>query len=508
MGREASGQLELDLWGLSPTAAEEQIAASRQNDSPADAAGTEQDNRREDGGGEPLRRDRAAPLGELRAEPDGGVGGPDPVLHRPGPPGAGAGGHADGDIGRGRLLAGDLSGEGRPASEREADSRGDRDGRAGVDQGPGAGAGSGPRGVGADPALRREPDQLGRAHPGPPRLDALDRRAGRPGEDLGAERGLPFGAGGQRAAEGVHAGQPGGAFRGGDDPLPARAAPSLEPAARFVPASQDDLAPKGRKARFQANLAAIRLARALAGEDRQASVDEQRVLARWSSWGAIPDVFDNAKDDWSAERAELRGLLSDAEWDAAARTTINAHYTDPLIARQMWRTMQALGFEHGTVLEPGSGAGTFIGLAPEAAQMTGVELDPLTASISAAIYPQASIRAESFADTRLPEGSFDAAIGNVPFGNVTLHDPVHNGTRQSMHNHFILKSLALTRPGGLMAVLTSHYTMDAQNPGARREMAELADLLDAVRLPTGAHRRAAGSDVVTDLLILRRREPD
>lgn len=237
-------------------------------------------------------------------------------------------------------------------------------------------------------------------------------------------------------------------------------------------------------------------------------MDEQRVLARWSSWGAIPDVFDNAKDDWSAERAELRGLLSDAEWDAAARTTINAHYTDPLIARQMWRTMQALGFEHGTVLEPGSGAGTFIGLAPEAAQMTGVELDPLTASISAAIYPQASIRAESFADTRLTEGTFDAAIGNVPFGNVTLHDPVHNGTRQSMHNHFILKSLALTRPGGLMAVLTSHYTMDAQNPGARREMAELADLLGAVRLPTGAHRRAAGSDVVTDLLILRRREPD
>jgi N12 class adenine-specific DNA methylase len=237
-------------------------------------------------------------------------------------------------------------------------------------------------------------------------------------------------------------------------------------------------------------------------------VDEQRVLARWSSWGAIPDVFDNAKDGWSAERAELRSLLSGAEWDAAARTTINAHYTDPLIARQMWRTMQSLGFEHGTVLEPGSGAGTFIGLAPEAAQMTGVELDPLTASISAALYPHASIRAESFADTRLPEGSFDAAIGNVPFGNVTLHDPVHNPTRQSMHNHFILKSLRLTRPGGLMAVLTSHFTMDAQNPGARREMAELADLIGAVRLPTGAHRRAAGSDVVTDLLILRRREPE
>jgi len=232
------------------------------------------------------------------------------------------------------------------------------------------------------------------------------------------------------------------------------------------------------------------------------------VLARWSSWGAIPDVFDDTKGDWDRERTELRSLLSDTEWDAAARTTINAHYTDPLIARQMWRALGDLGFTGGTVLEPGSGAGTFIGLAPERAQMTGVELDPITAGISAALYPHAEIRAESFADTRLPGGSFDAAIGNVPFGNVTLHDPVHNPTRQSMHNHFILKSLALTRPGGMVAVLTSHFTMDAQNPGARREMNDLADLVGAVRLPTGAHRRAAGSDVVTDLLIFRRREPD
>lgn len=219
-------------------------------------------------------------------------------------------------------------------------------------------------------------------------------------------------------------------------------------------------------------------------------------------------MFDQAREDWTAERAKLRSVLSAAEWDAAARTTINAHYTDPLIARQMWRTMRRLGFAHGVVLEPGSGAGTFIGLAPDNAEMTGVELDPLTASISAALYPHATIRAESFADTRLPEGTFDAAIGNVPFGNVILHDPLHNRTRQSMHTHFLLKSLRLTRPGGLMVVLTSHYTMDAQNPGARREMNELADLVAAIRLPTGAHRRAAGSDVLTDLLSFRRREPD
>src|SRR5699024_8530402 len=206
-------------------------------------------------------------------------------------------------------------------------------------------------------------------------------------------------------------------------------------------------------------------------------------------------------------RGQLRSLLSPDEWDAAARTTINAHYTDPLIVRQMWRAMTALGFDGGTVLEPGSGLGTFLGLAPETARMTGVELDPVTAAISRALYPHAEVRGESFADTRLPEASFDAAIGNVPFSDVALHDPVHNPTRQSMHNHFILKSLRLTRPGGMVAVLTSQYTMDAQNPGARREMAMLADLVGAIRLPAGAHRRAAGTEVVTDLLILRRREP-
>lgn len=275
-----------------------------------------------------------------------------------------------------------------------------------------------------------------------------------------------------------------------------------------MPASQEDLAPSGGKARFRANADAIRLVRTLADEQRAATVDEQRVLARWSSWGAIPEVFDTAKADWEAERQELRGLLSEEEWEAAARTTINAHYTDPLIAKQMWRLLSELGFRHGTVLEPGSGAGTFIGLAPEGAEMTGVELDPITAAISQGLYPHAAIRAESFADTRLPEAHFDAAIGNVPFSKVVLHDPVHNGTKQSIHNHFILKSLRLTRPGGLMAVLTSHYTMDAQSPGARREMNDLADLVGAIRLPTGAHRRAAGTAALTDLLIFRRRDAD
>ena len=217
-------------------------------------------------------------------------------------------------------------------------------------------------------------------------------------------------------------------------------------------------------------------------------------------------MFDPTDEDWTGERSLLRSLLTTTEWDAAARTTLNAHYTDPAVVAQVWRILTGLGFAGGEVLEPGSGAGTFIGLAPEGAAMTGVEVDPITASISAALYPEAQIRTESFADTRLPDGTFDAVIGNVPFSDAVLHDPMYNRARLSMHNHFIVKALALTRPGGIVAVLTSHFTLDAQNPAARREMSALAELVAAVRLPTGTHRRSAGTDVVTDLLLLRRRE--
>ena len=169
--------------------------------------------------------------------------------------------------------------------------------------------------------------------------------------------------------------------------------------------------------------------------------------------------------------------------------------------------MQQLGFAEGRVLEAGCGSGNFIGFAPGGARVTGVELDPVTASIAAQLYPDADIANESFADTRAPEGSFDLAIGNVPFGSFALTDGRHNPGGHSIHNHFIIKSLHLVRPGGLVAVVTSRYTMDARNPAARREIAALADLVGAVRLPSGAHQQAAGTKVVTDLLIFRRREP-
>jgi hypothetical protein len=232
------------------------------------------------------------------------------------------------------------------------------------------------------------------------------------------------------------------------------------------------------------------------------------VLGRWASWGATPQLFDERRDEGQAEREELRSLVGEDGYSAARRTTINAHYTDRAYASEIWRTLERLGFEEGRVLEPGCGAGIFIGTAPAGAEMTGVELDGATAGIARALYPAATVRTESFAKSPFPNDHFDAVVGNVPFAQESIYDPRHNKSEHSLHNHFILKSLALTRPGGIVAVLTSRFTLDARDSGAREEMGAMADLVGAVRLPTGAHRRVAGTEVVTDLLVLRRREPE
>ncbi|MBO1269517.1 helicase [Arthrobacter cavernae] len=246
--------------------------------------------------------------------------------------------------------------------------------------------------------------------------------------------------------------------------------------------------------------------RELDARQRPATEAEQRSLARWSSWGAVPQLFDKA--DWADERTRLQQILSEREYAAASRTTTNAYYTDASLVKEIWSAVDRLGFAGGEVLEPGSGAGTFIGFAPGNARMTGVELDPLTASISRGLYPDANIRNESFADTPVQRNSFDLAVGNVPFSKNALYDKTHNpDSRHSMHNHFILKSLAAVKPGGYVAVLSSSFTMDAANPTSRREMSAVADLVGAVRLPTGAHRRASGTEALTDLLLLRKREP-
>ncbi len=279
----------------------------------------------------------------------------------------------------------------------------------------------------------------------------------------------------------------------------------------YRPSSQADLAPAGERSKLGANLAALRTLTALQEAGRPATAGEQAVLARWSGWGALPHVFDPAHPEHEDIRSELLALLGQAGYRAASRTTLNAHYTDAALAQAVWDTLGRAGFAAtaGRVLEPGCGAGTFLGLAPAAAtELVGVELDPTSAAIAAALYPHAQIRSESFSDTRLPAGSVDLVIGNVPFGKIALHDPVHNPHGQSLHNHFILKSLALARPGGVVAVLTSHWTLDATNPAARCEIAALAQLVAAIRLPSTVHEKAAGTRVLTDLLVLRRHDAD
>lgn len=286
------------------------------------------------------------------------------------------------------------------------------------------------------------------------------------------------------------------------------AVPVISDGQDFRPTGVDDMAPAGKRAKLDANMAALRTLRALQAEGRAATPEEQSVLARWAGWGGLPEVFDPSKPEYATERAELEdGLLAPAEIREARRNTLNAHYTDARVVQALWDTVAGLGFNGGRVLEPGSGSGTFIGLKPENTDMVGVELDSTTAAVSKYLYPSAMIRNESFADTNMPEGAFDAAVGNVPFGRFALTDPTHNPDGHSIHNHFILKSLALTRPGGIVASLTSRYTLDSLDPTARKAIAEVADLVGAVRLPNGSHRRTAETDVIEDVLIFRKRLP-
>ena len=272
------------------------------------------------------------------------------------------------------------------------------------------------------------------------------------------------------------------------------------------PAATEVLVPSGAKARARANIAAIELVQALRAAERPATLPEQRILAAWSGWGAIPQVFDPRAEDFAAERAQLAGLLTPDQYRRAQASILNAHYTDPAVVSAVWDALERAGFSGGPVLEPGCGSGTFIGHAPQGAAMVGVEADDITATIAALLYPSAQVRHEGFETTRAAEASFTAAVGNVPFGRYALTDPVHNPSRHSIHNHFIVKSLDLVAAGGYVAVLTSRYTMDSVKTTARRDIAKRADLIGALRLPSQAFSRVAGTDVVTDLLILRRRE--
>lgn len=194
---------------------------------------------------------------------------------------------------------------------------------------------------------------------------------------------------------------------------------------------------------------------------------------------------------------------------AASPSTLNAHYTDPTVIDAIWELNTVAGFTGGRVLEPGCGSGLFIGCAPdpvrERSRFVGVELEPVTARIAAVLYPAAEVRATGFETVRDSDGSFDVAVGNVPFGRYSVFDPIHNSEGLTIHNHFMVKSLALVKPGGLVTMVTSRYTMDARNPSARRALHAHGDLLAAIRLPGGAHHGVAGTEVVTDVLMFRRR---
>ncbi len=461
-----------------------------------------------DGAGERARDDDAGAGADPTDADGGGEDGPD----------RGDGGDAleevpaggDDDAGSGGVLPGDgdRGGDGDRAaggSDRGAGATGRVDGGSGrpTEDGAVRGRGVGATGDGADRAGVRDDDAGERD--GAADAGGRDDRGGD-----GGVRGGEAGAGEQsRGAGSDDAGLPAEGVTEADLPEADEARVDAIPDTgdRFEPAGMEDLAPAGKRAKLNANMAAIRTLRALQANDpqRPATPAEQAVLARWAGWGGLPEVFDDTRPEYGAEREELRGLLSDSERNAARKNTLNAHYTDARAVQAMWKAVQDLGVTDGRVLEPGSGSGNFIGFAPEGVSMVGVELDPTTAALSKYLYPDAQIRNESFARSKFPPGAFDAAVGNVPFGDFKLSDPQGNRGRHSIHNHFIIKSLQATRPGGIVAVLTSRYTMDSQSDKARREMAELGDLVGAVRLPTGSHQRASGTDVIEDIMIFRRR---
>ena len=355
---------------------------------------------------------------------------------------------------------------------------------------------------------------------GRPDAPGAGGRDGGAGRDADQDGSGPAGAGSDQgvpapgAADGPDGPERGGAAGGG---VPAGASPAVEPLARrfpdapvFRPLSQADLADKTQKQKARNNIAALRTLKDLAAEDRPATPEEQKVLAKWAGWGDLSEKMfgDNPSNvrEFAQERAELAELMTPAELDAARKNTMNAHYTDAEIVKATWESMRELGFDGGQILEPGSGSGNFMGFAPDDARMVGVELDPITASISKYLYPNATTVNTGLEQFRVPEGTFDGAIGNVPFSSYRPFDPIYNPNRQhNLHNLAIIKAISQTREGGLVSVVTSSWTMDSKDDRSRLAMFDKADLVGAVRLPSGAHKETAGSDVLTDLLIFRRR---
>lgn len=272
--------------------------------------------------------------------------------------------------------------------------------------------------------------------------------------------------------------------------------------------TDEHLSEGGAKTRFRANMDAITTLKRIEAEGRAATADEQETLSRYTGWGAIHDAFDESKSDWAKEYAELKAALTPEEYEAARSSTLNAHYTSPTVIRAIYEALGNMGFEGGRILEPSMGVGNFFGLLPDSMrnnELHGVELDSITGRIAKQLYPEAEITVAGFETTNRP-GFFDLAVGNVPFGNYQVFDPEYNRLGFSIHNYFAAKMLDQVRPGGIVAFVTSRYTMDSRDESVRRYLAERGELLGAIRLPNNAFRANAGTDVVTDIIFLQRRE--
>ena len=278
--------------------------------------------------------------------------------------------------------------------------------------------------------------------------------------------------------------------------------------ARNFRITDEHLGEGGAKAKCRANIEAIQLLKYLERNGFQASPEQQDKLSGYVGWGGIPEVFDESKSEWSKEYAELKALLTPEEYEAARGSTLNAHYTSPTVIRAIYEAVGGMGFEGGRILEPSMGVGNFFGLLPESmqgSQLYGVELDSITGRIAKQLYPKADITVAGF-ETTNRHGFFDLAVGNVPFGQYQVHDPEYDRLGFSIHNYFAAKMLDQVRPGGIVAFVTSRYTLDAKDESVRRYLAERGELLGAIRLPNNAFRANAGTDVVSDIIFLQRRE--
>ena len=272
--------------------------------------------------------------------------------------------------------------------------------------------------------------------------------------------------------------------------------------------TDEHLGEGGPKAKFQANVNAIRLLKELESAGQQASPEQQEILSRYVGWGGIPDAFDPEKPAWASEYTQLKELLTPEEYAAARSSILNAHYTSPTVIQAIYEAVGRMGFETGNILEPSMGVGNFFGMLPEEmrnSRLYGVELDPVSGRIAKQLYPKADITVGGF-ETTDRRDFFDLAIGNVPFGQYQVNDKAYNKLNFSIHNYFFAKALDQVRPGGVVAFVTSRYTMDAKDSTVRRYLAQRAELLGAIRLPNDAFKKNAGAEVVSDIIFLQKRD--